>query len=191
MRRITPLTLVTLMLLQTLAMGIGAPVSAADARGGTNDDWKVVKITIGNTSSSAEVWTQSDGSTLEYLFEGDKIEIGMEIQRTGGSFSGVSSDAMIQIIHPIGYVMETFAWTSGELIGGQSNSQTFVWTPTAAHSILNTSTNDLSGGLMIRAIVDKDSNGDDRNENDILEKTVPIAIMKNSFDGTTTQSTTL
>ena len=87
MRRITPLTLVALMLLQTLAMGIGAPVSAADARGGQNDDWKVVRITLGNASSSAEVWTQSNGTTLEYLFEGDNIEIGMEIQRTGGSFS--------------------------------------------------------------------------------------------------------
>ena len=190
MRRITPLTLVALMLLQTLAMGIGAPVSAADARGGQNDDWKVVRITIGNASSSAEVWTQSNGTTLDYLFEGDKIEIGMEIQRTGGSFSAKTSDAMIQIIHPIGYVMETFAWTSGDLIGGQSASKSFVWTPTAAHSILNTTTNDLSGGLILRAIVDKDSNNDDRNENDMLEKTVPIAIMKDSFDGTTTQPST-
>ncbi|MEZ7987808.1 MAG: hypothetical protein QMC49_00765, partial [Candidatus Poseidoniaceae archaeon] len=182
MRRITPLTLVALMLLQTLAMGIGAPVSAADARGGQNDDWKVVRITLGNASSSAEVWTQSNGTTLEYLFEGDKIEIGMEIQRTGGSFSGKSSDAMIQVIHPIGYVVETFAWTSGELIGGQTASKSFVWTPTAAHSILNTTTNDLTGGLTLRAMVDKDSNNDDRNENDMLEKTVPIAIMKDPFD---------
>ena len=190
MRRISPLTLVALMLLQTLAVGIGAPVSAADARGGANDDWKVVKITIGNTSTPSEEWIQSDSTTIDYLFEGNKIEIGMEIQLTGGSNTGRDTDAMIQIIHPIGYVMETFSWTSGLLIGGQRNSQSFVWTPTAAHSILNTSTNDLSGGLMIRAIVDKDSNGDDRNENDILEKTVPIAIMKDSFDGTTTQSST-
>ena len=190
MRRITPLTLVALMLLQTLAMGIGAPVSAADARGGQNDDWKVVRITLGNSSSSAEVWTQSNGTTLEYLFEGDNIEIGMEIQRTGGSFSAKNSDAMIQIIHPIGYVMETFAWTSGDLIGGQSASKSFVWTPTAAHSILNTTTNDLSGGLTLRAMVDKDSNNDDRNENDMLEKTVPIAIMKDPFDGYTLEPST-
>jgi hypothetical protein len=190
MRRISPLTLVALLLLQTLAVGMAAPASAAEARGGIKDDFSVFKITIGNTSSGAEVWTQSDGTTLEYLFEGDTIEIGMEVLRGGGSFSGKATDAMIQVIHPIGYVMETFSWTSGLLTGGQSDSQTFVWTPTAAHSILNTTTNDLSGGLLLRAMVDKNSNGDDLNENDMLEKTVPIAIMSDIFDGTTTQSST-
>lgn len=190
MRRITPLTLVALMLVQTLAMGMAPPASAASGRGGANDDFRVVSISLGNASQSAETWTQSNGTTIDYLFEGDTIEIGMEIQRGGSSFTGKDSVAMIEVIHPIGYVMETFVWTSGTLIGGQSDSKTFVWTPTAAHSILDTSTNDLSGGLLLRATVDKDSNGDDRNENDVLEKTVPIAIMKDSFDGTTTQSST-
>ena len=190
MRRITPLTLVALLLLQTLTMGLAAPASAIEARGGANDDWLVSQLVIGNASTSAEVWTQSDGTTVEYLFEGDSIEISMEIQRGGSSFSGKSSAAMLQIVHPIGYVMETFTWTSGDLIGGQKASETFVWTPTAAHSILNTTTNDLSGGLIIQAMVDKDSNGDDRNENDMLEKTVPIAIMKDPFDGTTIQPST-
>ncbi len=190
MRRITPLTLVALLLLQTLTMGLAAPASAIEARGGANDDWLVSQLMIGNASTSAEVWTQSDGTTVEYLFEGDSIEISMEIQRGGSSFSGKSSAAMLQIVHPIGYVMETFTWTSGDLIGGQKASETFVWTPTAAHSILNTTTNDLSGGLIIQAMVDKDSNGDDRNENDMLEKTVPIAIMKDPFDGTTIQPST-
>ena len=190
MRRISPLTLVALMLLQTLPVGIAAPVSATEARGGANDDFRVTLLTIGNASSSAEVWTQSNGTTLEYLFEGDTIEVAMEVQRGGGSFSGKTTDAMIQVIHPIGYVMATFTWTSGDLIGGQSASQSFVWAPTAAHSILNTTTNDLSGGLILRAMVDKDSNGDNRNENDMMEKTVPIAIMKDIFDGTTTQPST-
>ena len=190
MRRITPLTLAALMLIQTLTLGIAAPVSATEARGGSNDDWLVSQLTIGNASSSAEVWTQSDGTTVEYLFEGDTIEIEMEIQRGGSSFSGKTSVAMIQIYHPIGYVMDTFTWTSGDLIGGQKDSETFAWTPSAAHSILDTSTNDLSGGLIIRAMLDKDSNGDDRNENDMLEKTVPIAIMKDVFDGSTLSSST-
>ena len=190
MRRITPLTLVALLLLQTLTMGIAAPASAAEARGGSNDDWLVSQLMIGNASSGAEVWTQSDGTTVEYLFEGDSIEITMEIQRGGSSFSGKTSSAMIQIIHPIGYVMETFTWASGALIGGQKDSGTFVWTPSAAHSILNTTTNDLSGGLIIQAMVDKNSNGDDRNENDMLEKTVPIAIMEDPFDGYTLEPST-
>ena len=74
MRRITPLTLVALLLLQTLTMGIAAPASAVEARGGANDDWLVSQLMIGNASTSAEVWTQSDGTTVEYLFEGDSIE---------------------------------------------------------------------------------------------------------------------
>ena len=83
MRRITPLTLVALMLLQTLAMGMAAPASAAAGRGGANDDFRVVSISIGNASNAAEEWTQSNGTIVEYLFEGDSIEIGMEIQRGG------------------------------------------------------------------------------------------------------------
>ena len=38
MRRLSPLTLVALLLLQTLAVGIAAPVSATSARGGPSDD---------------------------------------------------------------------------------------------------------------------------------------------------------
>ena len=55
MRRITPLTLVALLLLQTLTMGIAAPASAVEARGGANDDWLVSQLMIGNASTSAEV----------------------------------------------------------------------------------------------------------------------------------------
>ncbi|MBT7638682.1 MAG: hypothetical protein HN554_07265, partial [Euryarchaeota archaeon] len=93
MRRISPLTLVALLLLQTLAMGMAAPASAVEARGGANDDFRVTQLTIGNASSSAEVWTQSNGSTIEYLFEGDSIEIGMEVQRGGSHFTGKDTDA--------------------------------------------------------------------------------------------------
>ncbi len=184
MRRLSPLTLVALLLLQTLAVGVAVPASAASARGGANDDFRVTVIELGNETIAPNVWVQSNGTTVDYLFEGDSVEISMTIQRGGSSFSSKTTDAMVQIIHPIGYVMETFSWTSGELIGGQGDSASFVWTPSAAHSILDTTTNDLSGGLIVRAMVDKDSNGDDRNENDMLEQTVPIAIMKDLFDGT-------
>ena len=190
MRRITPLTLVALMLLQTLALGMSAPASAVDARSITNNDYYVTQITIGNSTNPAAVWTQSNGTTVEYLFEGDTVEIMMEIQRNGQSFEQKPTDAMMQIIHPIGYVMETYSWTSNDLLGGQKDSKTFIWTATTAHSILNTTTNDLSGGLILRAMVDKDSNGDTINGNDMMEMEVPVAIMKDKFDGTTTQSST-
>ena len=184
MRRLSPLTLVALLLLQTLAVGMAAPVSAASARGGANDDYRVTGISIGNTSKAADVWVQSNGTTVDYIFEGESIEVTMTIARGGSSFSGKTTDAMLQIVHPIGFVVETFTWTSNDLIGGQGDSASFVWTADAAHSILNTTTNDLSGGMILRAMVDKDSNGDDRNDNDVKELTVPVAIMSDAFEGT-------
>ncbi len=184
MRRLSPLTLVALLLLQTLAVGIAAPASAASARGGANDDFRVTGISIGNASTSPDTWVQSNGTTVDYIFEGDSIEVTMTIARGGSSFSGKTTDAMLQIVHPIGFVVETFTWTSNDLIGGQGDSASFVWTATAAHSILDTTTNDLSGGMILRAMVDKDSNGDDRNDNDVKETTVPVAIMSDVFDGT-------
>ena len=184
MRRLSPLTLVALLLLQTLAVGMAAPVSAASARGGANDDYRVTGISIGNSSKAADVWVQSNGTTVDYIFQGESIEVTMTIARGGSSFSGKTTDAMLQIVHPIGFVVETFTWTSNDLIGGQGDSASFVWTADAAHSILDTTTNDLSGGMILRAMVDKDSNGDDRNDNDIKEQTVPVAIMSDPFEGT-------
>jgi hypothetical protein len=188
MRRLSPLTLVALLLLQTLALGVAAPASAASARddpvpGGPND-FTVFKIEIGNTTQSPNTWVQSDGSTVDYLFEGDSIEVTVTIKRLGSSFVAKSTDAILEIVHPIGYVIESFMWTTPDITGGEAKSNSFVWTPLSAHSILNTSTNDLSGGVIVRATVDKDSTGDTFNDNDMLEKTVPIAIMKDSFDGT-------
>ena len=184
MRRLSPLTLVALLLLQTLAVGMAAPVSAASARGGANDDFRVTGISLGNASTSADTWVQSNGTTVDYIFQGQSIEVTMTIARGGSSLLAKTTDAMLQIVHPIGFVVETYTWTSSDMSGGQGDSASFVWTATDAHSILNTTTNDLSGGMILRAMVDKDSNGDDRNENDLKEMAVPVAIMSDAFDGT-------
>ena len=184
MRRLSPLTLVALLLLQTLAVGMAAPASAVSARGGANDDFRVTSISIGNASSDAETWVQSNGTTVDYIFQGESIEVTMTIARGGTAFSGKTTDAMLQIVHPIGFVVQTFTWTSNDLIGGQGDSASFVWTATDAHSILDTSTNDLSGGMILRAMVDKDSNGDDRNDNDVKELAVPVAVTSDLFDET-------
>ena len=177
MRRVSNVALVALLLLQTMALGLSHPVSA----GGSNDDFFVTGISIGNGSIMADTWVQSDGTTVEYVFELSPIEISMSIQRGGLSSIGKSTDATLEVVHPIGFVMETFSWTSGDLIGGQGASKSFVWTPSAAHSILNTTTNDLSGGLILRATVSYP--GDDRNDNDQMEQSVPVAIAEDIFDG--------
>ena len=179
MRRVSNVALVALLLLQTMALGLSNPVHA----GGANDDFFVTGISIGNGSIMADTWVQSDGTTVEYIFESVPIEISMSIVRGGTQNIGQATSATLEVIHPIGFVMETFSWNSGDLFGGQGASESFVWTPSAAHSILNTSTNNLSGGMVLRATVSYP--GDDRNENDIREQTVPVAIAEDIFDGPT------
>ena len=156
---------------------------ATSGRGGSNDDFRISKITLGNSTDTANIWVQSDQSTVDYIVMGDELEISVEIQRLGASVSGKIATGTIDIVHPIGFVIESYSWTTTELIGGQKNSGAYTWMPMVAHSILNTTTNDLTGGLIIRASVFY--SGDNRNENDILDKSVPVAVMKDSFDGTT------
>ena len=141
--------------------------------GGTNDDFTVKTIAIGNSSEPAEQWVQSDGTVMNYIFMEETIEV-ITVQRFGSSGIGKESPVSVDIVHPIGFVMASFDYTTPPLTGGQSNNHNFEWTPTAAHSILNTSTNDLSGGLIIRAVANYAS--DDRNENDDREKVVPLPL---------------
>ena len=73
MRRLSPLTLVALLLLQTLAVGI-APVSATSARGGPSDDWSVESITIGNASVGPKQWVQSDGTVVDISYKVTRLK---------------------------------------------------------------------------------------------------------------------
>ena len=183
MRRSIPMLLIALMLFQTASLLVMDSAEAASGRGGPNDDFRVTKITLGNTSDPAQTWIQSDQSVVDYLVMGQEIEITVEVQRLGNQFTGRTAMGMIEIVHPIGFVIETYNWTTAELVGQQKGEGSYVWTPLVAHSILDTSTNDLSGGLIVRASILY--SGDDLNENDVLEQAVPVAIMKDKFDGTT------
>ena len=180
MRRMMPLTIVVLLLLQTLAMNLVVPAEAASGRGGTNDDFTVKSISLGNASVSADAWVQSDGSVMDYVFIGETIEITITVQRFGASGIGDEAPVSLDVVHPVGFVMQSFAFTTSPLTGGQSFNQVVEWTPTAAHSILNTSTNDLSGGLILRASVNFDD--DDRNANDERDKIVPVAVGADDMD---------
>ena len=184
----TPYTLVILMLLKSFALMVAPPVEAASGRGGTNDDYTVKTISLGNSSKMASQWIQSDGTVMDYIFVDTAIEIKVTVQRFGTGAIGETAPVMLEVIHPIGFIMETYTWNTGPLTGGQQDVYSMSWTPTAAHSILNTTTNDLTGGLILRATV---AFGDDsRNENDVKDETVPIAITSDIFDGTTTGDST-
>ncbi len=180
MRRMMPLTIVVLLLMQTLAMNLVVPAEAASGRGGTNDDFTVKSISLGNASVSADAWVQSDGSVMDYVFIGETIEITITVQRFGASGIGDEAPVALDVVHPVGFVMQSFAFTTSPLTGGQSFNQVVEWTPTAAHSILNTSTNDLSGGLILRASVNFAD--DDRNANDQRDKIVPVAVGADDMD---------
>mgnify|MGYP006240142177 FL=1 len=174
MRRMMPFTIVMLLLMQTLAMNLVVPAEAASGRGGTNDDFTVKSITVGNATASAEQWVQSDGTVMDYIFIDETIEITVSVQRFGASGIGDAAPVSVDIVHPVGFVMESFDFTTNPLTGGQSFNQIIEWTPSAAHSVLDTGTNDLSGGLIIQATVNFAD--DDKNTNDQRDKTVPVAV---------------
>ena len=180
MRRMMPLTIVVLLLLQTLAMNLVVPAEAASGRGGTNDDFTVKSVSLGNASTPADVWVQSDGSLMDYVFIDQTIEITITVQRFGASGIGDEAPVSLEVVHPVGFIMQSFAFTTTPLTGGQSFNQVVEWTPTAAHSILNTTTNDLSGGLILRASVNFAD--DDRNANDQRDQIVPVAVGADDMD---------
>ena len=91
------------------------------------------------------------------------------------------TDVLLEIVHPIGFVIESFGWTTELIAGGQEDVTSVLWNPQEAHSVLDTNTNQLTGGLILRASVNYSA--DDRNDNDIMEKQVPIAVYKDIFDG--------
>ena len=182
MRRLSSVTLVTLLLLQTLAMNYVPEVDAATAKGGSKDDFSIFSIEVGNQTIATEKWIQPDGEVIDYLLQNDFIEVEVTVYKDGAvTGAQKQTDVKLEIVHPIGFVIESFEWTTGLLAGGQKDATSISWNPQEAHSVLDTNTNELSGGLILRASVNFTE--DDRNDNDIMEKQVPIAVFKDIFDG--------
>jgi len=151
---------------------------AASGRGGSSDDFSVSEIMV--NSSDANHWVQPDGSVVVYVAKGDMIDISVEVRRGGGALQGSSAEVTVDMVHPIGYIMNSTTWQTVPMLGGQSYTDSFSWEAFVAHSILNVSSNELSGGIIIRATVY--NSADDRNENDILEKSLPVAISQDDMD---------
>ena len=63
MRRSIPLVLITLMLFQTASLLVMDSAEATSGRGGTNDDFELRRITVGNSSNEANTWEPSRLST--------------------------------------------------------------------------------------------------------------------------------
>ena len=108
MRRMMPFTIVLLLLFQTIAVNFVVPAEAASGRGGTNDDYTVKSITVGNSSAPASQWVQSDGTVVDYIFIDQTVEVTISVQRFGGSAIPDEAPVALDIVHPIGFVMESF-----------------------------------------------------------------------------------
>ena len=187
MRRLTSLTLVALFLLSSFSSFYAPPAEAASARGGSKDDFSIYSIVVGNQSASPEQWVQPDGSVVEYVLQGSQFEVEIKVYRDGQPTSPPKqTEAKLEVVHPIGFVMETFYWVTGDMAGQAKDTKVIQWSANDAHSILNTTTNELTGGIILRASVNFSQ--DDRNDNDVKEKVIPVAINKDIFDGTASGS---
>lgn len=174
-----PIPIVLLLLAQTLLV-FSQSVVATDARGGTNDDVRVESITLGNFSKNPSQWVNPDGTVVDYVAKGEPINIQIEIERRGSGLLGNDVSVMFEIVHPIGYVIESYSWVESDLYPGASRLHDVEWTPSVAHSILNTSTNELTGGIILRASVNFPL--DDQNDNDIMDVPIPVVVKQEAMD---------
>ena len=178
MRKSIPLLLVTLLLVQSVLSITVQNAEATMGRGGANDDFSVTEISVNSTSASH--WIQPDGTALLYVSKGDIVDISVEVKRGGSSLQGSNATVMVEMVHPIGFVMNSTSWPTTPLLGSQSYTDSFQWEASVAHSHLNVSTNELTGGIIIRATVINPS--DDRNENDVMEKSLPVAFSRDEMN---------
>lgn len=159
-------------------------IADVSARGGSNDDYRVVAIALGNETNWSHDWMQPDGTTQEFLVKGQEVPVEVQVQRGGSSFTPKVAMVKLELVHPIGYIIDAFYWNTTGEIGGQTFTNSIPWSAEIAHSILNTTSNELSGGIILRATV---INPDDTiNHNDVKEAVIPVAITRNDLDSTTT-----
>ena len=178
MRKSLPFALVALLVFQTVMITITENVEAAEGRGGSSDDFFVQEITY--NSSGIETWYQPDGSMVMYVAKGDLVDIDVTVKRGGSALTGSSATVTVDIVHPVGFVMNSSNWTTTPLLGSQSFKGSYTWEASIAHSYLNVSSNELSGGVIVRATVNNPA--DDRNENDVMESTLPIAVAQDDME---------
>ena len=178
MRKSIPLLLVTLLLVQSLMSITLQNAEAAMGRGGSDDDYSISEISV--NSDSAKTWIQPDGTSILYVGKGDIVEITVEVKRGGSDFQVSNATVTVEMVHPIGFVLNKTTWTTTPLVGSQSYTESFEWEAFVAHSHLNVTTNELSGGIIIRASVQNPA--DDRNENDVMEMPLPVALSSDKMD---------
>ena len=49
------------------------------------------------------------------------MEISVEVKRGGASLQGSNATVTVEMVHPIGFVMNTSSWSTTPLLGSQSS----------------------------------------------------------------------
>ena len=137
MRKTIPFLLVTILLIQTVISVTVQNVEATSGRGGSTDDFSVTEIMVNSTT--ANHWVQPDGSVTVYVAKGDLVEISVEVKRGGASLQGSNATVTVEMVHPIGFVMNTTSWDTVPMLGSQSYTDSFEWEAYVAHSFLDVS----------------------------------------------------
>ena len=144
-----------------------------DTSGRALVDFAATDVAYGNSTMPASQFTQPDGSTVDYMFARQVIELSFTFQNAGTRLDPANAVATMEVWHPIGFIVAT--WTANlSLSGGQSSIETVDWTPEAAHSHLSDD-GTLSGGYILRGSVDAgvlDAN----DANDIYDENIIVAI---------------
>ena len=184
MRSLSPFLLVSLLLVMSMAPFAANSVMTAtvDERAATPKaliDFEVTSIELGDPQTSAHQWNQSDNSTAEYVLRDQWILVSVTFTQAGTSSQPAYAEGWMQVWHPIGFLMEEH-YVNMTLSGLQSTTETFYWSPSAAHSAIDDH-GDLYGGIILRGTIDGGL-ADDNEDNNELDREVPVAVWKDAMD---------
>ena len=184
MRVVSPLLLCSLLLVTALAPVFGGinqlevdDDSSVQAR--SLIDFEVTSIEFGTGSSQSKMWSQPDGSIVEYVIKGQEIQIEVTFTQAGTSSQPAYADASLQIWHPVGFMIDEFT-SNMTLSGQQSVVQQITWIPNMSHSVLDDQ-GYLTGGIRLLGMVDGGLADDSQDNNDLL-RLMPVAIWQDSMD---------
>lgn len=149
-----------------------------------NVDFSVTGLELGNSSFSPRSWIQPDSTSLEFLSKGEAIQIDVTFRQEGIIISPTTADAYLQILHPIGITLKEWSFNMS-LIGGESETKSFIWIPETAHSIISED-GELSGGVTFKVSVGAGVGIEDGSlSNNVFDRQVPISLwyddMENGF----------
>ncbi|MEE3083588.1 MAG: hypothetical protein VX320_05855 [Candidatus Thermoplasmatota archaeon] len=152
------------------------PSDKDSTSGRASTDYMVLDITAGNVTSPAETWNQSTGGVQDYLLRGQMYAVEVTFKNIGDQVSTWDSFGKLEIVHPIGYVMDTWVYNftgSEQIAAGQAKTFTVEWIPDSAHSYIGDDGN-LGGGIILRGSID--SFIDNNPSNDVHEEAIPVAL---------------